>query len=120
MHVHSQTDHGAAHVHHPRHEPRVQHVVLDIGADIGALVVHTDRDLLGVEVEISPQTDDARRSHKQVLDRASGDRVTPVLVFDGLHAGAYTLWIEGEAVARGVEVCGGAVAELDWRSTAAG
>jgi hypothetical protein len=118
MHNHSHAHPSHTHVHHdPVTGPRAQHVVLDIGGDIGALVVKTDRELLGVEVEISPAGDDAGRSHKQVLERASGGQSAPVLVFDNLASGAYTLWVDGVAAARDVHVVGGTVAELDWRAT---
>ena len=103
------------HHHHHSERRRTQHVVLDIGGEIGALVVHTDPSLLGVEVEISPATDDASRSHKEVLERTVGGGFGPVLVFDDLHEGEYTLWLEGVARERGVRVDGGAIAELDWR-----
>lgn len=114
-HSHAHPSHDHAH-HDPVAGARSQHVVLDIGGDVGALIVQTDRALLGVEVEISPAGDDASRTHKQVLERASGGQSAPVLVFDNLAAGAYTLWIDGAAAARDVHVGGGAVAQLDWRT----
>jgi hypothetical protein len=94
---------------------RVQPVVLDLGEGIGALIVHTDPALLGVEVEISPAGDDANRQHKEVLKRALGAATVHVLVYDNLPEGDYTLWIDGLPQARGVHVQGGSVAELDWR-----
>jgi hypothetical protein len=36
-------------------------------------------------------------------------------VFDRVRGGTYTLWHDGVARSRGVEVEGGRVAELDWR-----
>jgi hypothetical protein len=94
--------------------PHPEFVVLDIGAELGALIVHTDADLHGVEVEISPAGDDRARSHKEVLERSSGGRPAYTAVFDRLAAGRYTLWAGDAAVARGVEVAGGRIAELDW------
>jgi hypothetical protein len=104
-----------AHHHHHVDEVRAQPVVLDIGGDVGALLVYTDPELLGVEVEISPAGDDAARQHKQVLMRAVGHTNVAVLVYDNLPEGVYTLWLGGVAKARNVRVAGGAVAELDWR-----
>jgi hypothetical protein len=100
--------------HAARRHP--EFVVLDIGGDVGALIVHTDAALVGTEVEISPAGDDARRSHKDVLERTIAGRPAYTAVFDGLREGAYTLWTGGVARARGVDVTGGAIAELDWRS----
>src|SRR6266852_4327409 len=54
-----------------RHPERV---VLDIGGSLGALIVHTDAGMHGVEVEISATGEDARRSHKDVLEREIGGR----------------------------------------------
>jgi hypothetical protein len=91
-------------------------IVLDIGDEVGALIVHTDPDMHGVEIEISPVGDDGRRSHKQVLERGIDDDPAFTAVFDGLAAGAYTLWVDGRARARGVSVEACAVAQLDWRA----
>jgi hypothetical protein len=108
----------AMHDHHhesPADHPRSQHVVLELGDGIGALIVHTDPELLGTEVEISPAADEARRSHKEVLERLTGSGSAHVLVFDNVAEGDYTLWIDGVAKARDVRVVGGAVSEIDWR-----
>jgi hypothetical protein len=93
-------------------------VVLEIGDDLGALIVHTGADMHGVEVEISPAEDDQRRSHKQVLERFTGGRSTHTLVFDQLPAGRYTLWSGGEARVRDVVVSAGRVAECRWPTRA--
>jgi hypothetical protein len=111
-HAHAHGDH---HHHHPADEVRVQPVLLDLGEGIGALIVHTDPALLGVEVEISPAGDDGDRQHKEVLKRALGAATVHVLVYDNLPEGDYTLWIDGLPKARDVRVQGGSVAELDWR-----
>jgi len=91
-------------------------VVLEIGGNLGALVVHTDADMHGVEIEISPEHDHRRRSHKQVLERSINGRPAFTAVFDGLAAGAYALWEAGRARARSVAIEGGLVTELDWRT----
>jgi hypothetical protein len=95
-------------------------VVLEIGDGFGALIVHTDPHMHGVEVEISPAGDDARRSHKEVLERAAGGDPAYTAVFDQLIAGRYTLWTAGVARARGVVVQDGSIAQLDWRTAAPG
>jgi hypothetical protein len=105
------------HVHYAD-RPHPEFVVLDIGDGVGALIVHADPRLHGVEVEISPAGDDGRRSHKEVLERRLGDRPAFTAVFDGLPAGRYTLWVDDEARARNVSIDDGAIAELDWRSAA--
>jgi hypothetical protein len=113
MHSHPR-DHDHRY-HHDHGESRSQHVVLDLGEGVGALVVHTSTELLGAEIEISPAGDDALRQHKAVLTRSAGETTLHVLVYDNLAEGDYTLWLDGTAWRRGVSVTGGAVSELDLR-----
>jgi len=95
--------------------PHPEHVVLDIGGELGALIVHTDAAMLGAEVEISPTGEDGRRSHKDVLQREINGRPAYTAVFDKVSEGSYTLWVNDEPRAREVAVTAGAIAELDWR-----
>ncbi len=90
-------------------------VVLELGSGFGALIVHTEADMHGVEVEISPAGDDEHRSHKEVLERVAGGCPAYTAVFDRVPAGEYTLWVKGNARARHVTVDDGLIAELDWR-----
>ena len=64
--------------------------VLDLGDGIGALIVHTDPELLGVEIEISPAGDDGQRQHKEVLQRVWAGTVN-VLVYDNLPRAIHPL-----------------------------
>ncbi len=107
-HIHPVEDHSAR--SHP------EFVVLEIGEDLGALILHTDPAMHGIEVEISPSGEDVRRSHKQVLERRINGHAAFTAVFDGLAAGIYTLWVNGRERARGVLVEAGAITELDWRT----
>jgi hypothetical protein len=114
MHDH---DHHHHH-HHDSTDVRSQPVVLDLGDGIGALIVHTGPELLGVEVEISPAGADGNRQHKEVLQRSLGPATVNVLVYDNLPEGAYTLWVDDVAWARNVRIESGSVAELDWKGMA--
>src|SRR4029079_17400966 len=77
MHEHHHHDHdhghahdrGHTHDHTAAHRPHEEAVVLELGGDLGALVVYTDRALLHQEIEISPEGADEQRSHKDVLER---------------------------------------------------
>jgi hypothetical protein len=93
-------------------------VVLDIGEDVGALVVHTPPEMHGVEIEISPHGEVGQRSHKQVLERRSGGRPAYTAVFDQLRHGSYTLWTDGVPRVDRVHVSAGGVSELDWPAAA--
>jgi hypothetical protein len=95
--------------------PHPESVVLDIGGAFGALIVHADPELHGVEVEISPYGRDDDRSHKEVLERSINGRPAYTAVFESLERGAYTVWTHGAPRAREVRITAGAIAELDWR-----
>jgi hypothetical protein len=101
--------------HHHSTAPRSEHVLLDLGDECGALVLYTDADLHGAEIEISPSRVDTARSHKQVHERPVGGRTIYAAVFDRLAPGEYTLWLDGDARSREIAVTGARVAELDWR-----
>jgi hypothetical protein len=93
-------------------DARPEHVMLDLGPGVGALVLHTGADLHGVEIEISPAGHDDDRSHKQVHARPVAGRPLYGAVFDRLPAGDYTLWLEDEPLRRGVAVAGAAVTDI--------
>jgi hypothetical protein len=93
-------------------DARPEHVMLDLGPGVGALVLRTGADLHGKEIEISPSDSDEARSHKQVHDRPVGGRSHYAAVFDGLPAGEYTLWLDGLPLRREVAVAGASVTDL--------
>lgn len=106
--------HSHPHTYADRTHP--EFVVLDIGQEYGALIVHGDPGLHGVEVEISPAGADAERQHKEVLERNIGGRPAFTAVFDRLAEGRYTLWVMDEPRARDVAIAGAEIAEVDWRT----
>jgi hypothetical protein len=117
MHSHGPDEH--AHAHAPGEENHAgrahpESVVLDIGGELGALIVHTSAAMLGTEVEISPSGEDHNRSHKDVLEREINGRPAYTLVFDKLREGSYTLWVNDKPVMRDVAITGGTVAEARW------
>ena len=75
-------------------DARPEHVMLDLGPGVGALVLHTGADLHGAEIEISPSGSDDARSHKQVHERPVACRPLYTAVFDRLPAGEYTRSVE--------------------------
>ncbi len=114
-HVH---DHPHAHPaddpHSEAHRPHPEPVVLDIGGELGALVIYTNRQLLHAEIEISPHDDDWSRSHKDVLERVVDGASVYVAVFDRLPEGTYTIWRDDRPLTRRATIAAGAVTELDW------
>jgi hypothetical protein len=113
MHTHDGHSHDHLHDHAAAHRPHEEPVVLELGEELGALVVYTDPSLLHLEIEISPADADGARSHKDVLERVVAGRSLYAAVFDRLPQGPYTLWHDDVALARNVTVTGGSIAELD-------
>jgi hypothetical protein len=100
-------------------------VLLDIGGDVGALVVTTPSGMEGVEVEIRPAS--GRRPHGHegdghthhphvaVVNRPVADTFVPSLVFPELTEGHYELCLKGtDDVHMVAEVTGGVVTQADW------
>ena len=101
-----------SHNHDHSTDPRPEHVMLDLGPGVGALVLRTGADMHGAEVEISPAGRDGERSHKQVHERPVAGRTLYGAVFESLPAGEYTLWQDGRALRRNVAVAGAAVTDI--------
>jgi len=89
-------------------------VMLNIGAGIGALVIHTPAVMLGHEIEISPVTDLAVRQHAAVRARYVHGGVVWSEVIDNLPEGRYIVWRDPVTPLDEIDVAGGAVAEFTW------
>ena len=116
-------------------------VVLDIGGDIGALIVTAPTSMIGLEIEICPagardQVPDEGGTwwegewhshqhahshgpawpHVEVLERPHGDgRLAPVAVYPGLLAGRYELWRRpNEPTALTIDVTGAEITTATW------
>jgi hypothetical protein len=103
-------------------EPRGRidgHAVLDVGGDIGALVLYTDARLAEAEIEISPEDDVGARVHTAIHERPTTDaRGRPVYagIYPDLRAGRYRIWAPEPGLRDRVTVRGGEIAEVDWRT----
>ena len=87
-------------------------VVMELGADIGALVLYTPAELDGEEIEISRDGDGARRTHSQVRPRHMASVTRYAAVYPNLAAGQYTIWTA--TVSLTVTVTGGQVTSCRW------
>ncbi len=103
----------------PVARPHPEPVVLDIGGDIGALVVYSDAEFIDTPVEVSPTGSDDERFHQHVLERPMPGGTSYAAVFDKITEGRYTLWFQGEAREREFQITGGAVAEVNWSAVPA-
>jgi hypothetical protein len=92
-------------------DARPEHVMLDLGPGVGALVLRTGESLHGAEIEISPAGHDEQRSHKQVHERPVAGRPLYGAVFESLPEGEYTLWLDDRPLRR-VAVAGAAVTDI--------
>ncbi len=114
--------HGHDHPHEDGHEggheaglpPQGGPVVVDIGGDVGALIVRLDRELLGFELHLR-QDGWTHTVHTGVWDRPLGDQMVTVAVYPALVQGTYEILDRDGAVRRIVAIEGGRVAELDLR-----
>ena len=89
--------------------------MVDIGGDVGALIVRLDRELLGTELHLR-QDGWTHTVHTGVWDRPLGDQLVTVAVYPALVEGTYEILGPRTAgVRRTVAIEGGRVAELDLR-----
>jgi hypothetical protein len=85
-------DHSHPHSHEPRLAPSGQGtVLLDIGDGVGALVVHTESALNGVEIEIARRGESHQLVHTEVRERVLPEGSTYAGVFPAIADGEYTL-----------------------------
>jgi hypothetical protein len=122
--------HDQLHRHdHPHEHPHQQDnhtlapsgqgtVVLNIGAGIGALIIHTPGHMHGHEIEVSPVDDFTVRTHAAVRARYVHGGVSWSVVIDSLPAGRYVVWRDPVTPLTGVDVPDGGVAEVTWPDTA--
>jgi hypothetical protein len=113
----------------------LEDAVLDIGGDVGALILYTDAEYEEREIEISPVDDLAlanahdhteghdhdhpheheHRTHTAIHERRAGGQTTYAGIYPQLKAGTYRLWTDDPSLPDRVTIVGGEVAELDWR-----
>ena len=88
-------------------------LLLDIGDDVGGLVVRTDPVWDGLEIEVSPVGDGHARTHAVVHRHEAPSREVFAAVFVALRAGEYEVWhpVEDRSLGR-VTVRAGSVAEV--------
>jgi hypothetical protein len=102
------------HEHHS-HRPHPGSVLLDIGGDTGALIIYTQPDLHGREIEVSRPGIDAKRVHTEVLERRINNQPVYAAVFAALPEGDYKIYAFDPTQVDAVSIQGGSVAEVDWR-----
>ena len=100
------------HDHHHA-APSGRGVVLDIGGDIGAVVVLLGNQRVGPELDIRPVGDAAATFHTGVHPREVGGAMRRVAVFPEVRTGAYELLDERGAPFAVVDALGGEARTYD-------
>jgi hypothetical protein len=108
-------DHAHGHGHDHEHAAPVGGpAVLDIGGDVGALVLHLDRSHLGTEIHIRRAGHPADpTTHTGVWERTAGGRTMVVAVFAAVREGRYDLLDAQGAPVLVVTITGGKVTETE-------
>ena len=106
------------HHHHTMDASESASVVLDIGGDVGALVLYVPAAEHGREIEVSRVGTDDPRVHAAVRERMVEAGSVYCMVIGSLQAGEYTIWSDATQPAGTVTVTGGEVAEVDWSERA--
>jgi hypothetical protein len=116
-------EHEHEHHHRPTDWAESAHVhggmpVLDIGGDIGALVVTLDRERTGTEVYVRPHDGHVDHIHSAAWERHVGDDHVIAAVFCELREGSYSLTDRRGIDLLDLTVQGGFVTEIDLRDRA--
>ncbi len=115
-------DHSHQHPHGTPEAPYVDEgptegppeaLVLDIGDDVGALILHADASCLGQEIDLTPVgAPRSHHMHTMIRRRRAVDREFIVGVYPELVEGKYTVWgIDGHPLGD-VIIEGGHVSEF--------
>ncbi|HEY3870478.1 MAG TPA: hypothetical protein VGM10_19085 [Actinocrinis sp.] len=109
------TGHAHAHAYGPTGPGSV---ILELGEQIGALVLEVPPGLAGHEIEISPAAG-GPRVHSMVRERGTAAGVSHAAVYPAVPAGEYTVWREDGVAAGRVAVRGGEVSLFRWSEATA-
>lgn len=100
---------------HRKHDVHSGAAVLDIGEDVGALLIYCHPQLHGQQIDVSSQERLGERVHTDVLERRVNKKPVFAALFLALTAGVYVIWDHDDRQIGKVTINGGQVSELDWR-----
>jgi hypothetical protein len=88
-------------------------LVLDIGGEFGALILHSEEACLGLEIDLTPAgAPRSHHMHTMIRRRRAIDREFIVGVYPELVEGTYTVWGIDDQPLGVVEIVGGQVCEF--------
>ncbi|HEX7733790.1 MAG TPA: hypothetical protein VF458_02970 [Ktedonobacteraceae bacterium] len=93
-----------------------EYAVVDIGKEIGALIIYCQPQMRGRQIEVSLRGREWQRTHTDVLERQANQRPVFAALFLALVEGDYVIWGNSPDPIGEVTICGGQVAEINWRN----
>ena len=119
-HIHDDS-HGHTHGHSHENNTHVHGgpAVLDIGEDVGALIIYCLPQLHGQQIDVSSRERLQERTHTDVQERHMQGRSIFAALFLALQAGVYVIWNHDDQQICEVTITGGQVSELSWRQESA-
>jgi hypothetical protein len=130
--VHFHDDHAHGHEHHSLEAPHVHDaserhahvevaptlpsraVVVNVGEHTGALVLESNVQRSGIEVEIHPVSRPEARTHVWVLPREGRDGIVYAAIFPSLASGDYAILDVDGSIAQVVSVPANEVTHTTW------
>ncbi len=91
-----------------------QGIAVDIGEDIGALVLYAEPEHEWLEPEVHPVDNESLRQHVWVMERTVGAGSVYAAVFPSLAEGRYAVCSPEGLATREIEIIGGKVTEEHW------
>lgn len=85
-------------------------VVLDIGGDVGALLLRVPSEMDGREIDLFPEDPNLPHTHSAVRERHLPSGNSYAAVYPALRAGHYTIEGSGQRIT----IIGGKVTEIDF------
>jgi hypothetical protein len=90
-------------------------VVLDIGGDTGALILHTPAEMLGREIDVTPASaPGSHGTHSLVRERQVSGTTSYAAVYPALPVGDYIIWHDRATPVGTVTIAGGQVTRHHW------
>jgi hypothetical protein len=122
MTTHGHRSYGTVHSHGTAEAPYVddgpragpaEALVLDIGGEVGALVLYAEEACLGLEIDVTPAgAPRSHHMHTMIRRRRAADREFIAGVYPELVEGTYTVWgMDGLPLGE-VDIAGGRVSEF--------
>jgi hypothetical protein len=92
-----------------------EHAVLDIGGEVGALIIYCRPELRGKQINLSPRQSAWQTIHTNVLERRVNGSPVFAALFLALTADTYVILGRNASPIGEVTIVGGQVTEMNWR-----